>query len=109
MSGYPQATIGPAFEAAFSNTHWSSQQPEGRGRIVTFTGFLPANMHPDCGAAKAGSSVPPCVQDAKVTFEWTFAPDGRVFHLSLVDPDAWPPAHRSTREMMLYIFGSHQG
>jgi hypothetical protein len=109
MSGYPQATIGPAFEAAFSNTNWSSRQPKGQARIVTFTGFLPANMQPDCGAARAASSVAPCVQNAKVTFEWTFTPDGRLFHLSLVDPEAWPEAHRSTRDMMLYIFGSHQG
>jgi hypothetical protein len=105
MSGYPQATIGPAFEAAFSKTHWSSQQSKAGARIVTFTGFLPANMRPDCGAMKAGSSVPPCVQNAGVTFEWTFAPDGHVFHLSMVDPEAWPATHRSTREMMLYIFG----
>jgi len=105
MSGYPQATIGQAFEAAFSNTHWSSQQPKGGARIVTFTGLLPANMRPDCGAAKAGSTTPPCSPDAKVTFEWTFAPDGHLFHLSHVDPEAWPEAYRSTREMMLYIFG----
>jgi hypothetical protein len=105
MSGYPQAAIGPAFEAAFSNTHWSSQQPREGARIVTFTGFLPANMRPDCGAARAGSPASPCAQDAKVTFEWTFASDGRLFHLSHVDPEPWPETHRSTREMMLYIFG----
>ena len=105
MSGYPQATIGQAFEAAFSNTHWSSQQPREGARIVTFTGFLPANMRPDCGAARAGSPASPCAQDAKVTFEWTFASDGRLFHLSHVDPEPWPETHRSTREMMLYIFG----
>ena len=109
MSGYPEATIGPAFEAAFSDTHWSSQQPTGEARIVTFTGLLPPNMRPDCGAAKTVSPASPCVQDAKVIFEWTFAPDGRLFHLSRIDPEAWPEAHRSTREMMLYIFGSHQG
>jgi hypothetical protein len=105
MSGYPQATIGQAFEAAFSNAHWNSQQPEGGARIVTFTGFLPPKMRPDCGAVSAGSLASPCVQDAKVTFEWTFASDGRLFHLSRVDPEPWPETHRSTREMMLYIFG----
>jgi len=104
MSGYPQATIGQAFEAAFSDAHWSSQ-PKGEGRVVTFTGFLPANMRPTCSAASAGSPASPCVQDAKVTFEWTFASDGRLFHLSNVDPEAWPETHRSTREMLLYIFG----
>jgi hypothetical protein len=103
MSGYPQATIGQAFETAFSGAHWSSQRPESGARIVTFTGFLPANMRPACGAAKAGAS--PCAQDAKVTFEWTFASDGHLFHLSNVDPEPWPETHRSTREMMLYIFG----
>jgi hypothetical protein len=105
MSGYPQATIGQAFEAAFSDAHWSSQQPKGGARMVTFTGFLPANMRRDCGAAKAGPTTPPCAQDAKVTFEWTFASDGHLFHLSHVDPEPWPETHRSTREMMLYIFG----
>lgn len=105
MSGYPQATIGKAFEAAFSDAHWKSQQPNGEARVVTFTGVLPANMRPDCGAAKAGAPASPCVQDAKVIFEWTFASDGQVFHLSHVDPEAWPETHRSTREMMLYIFG----
>jgi hypothetical protein len=105
MSGYPQATIGQAFESAFSDVHWSSQQPKGEVRVVTFTGLLPANMRPNCGAAKTGSDASPCAQDAKVTFEWSFASDGRLFHLSHVDPEAWPETHRSTREMMLYIFG----
>lgn len=105
MSGYPQATIGQAFEAAFSGAHWNSEQPKGAARIVTFTGFLPANMRPDCGAAKAGAPATPCAQDAKVTFEWTFASDGHLFHLSHVDPEPWPETHRSTRKMMLYIFG----
>ena len=67
--------------------------------MVTFTGLLPANMRPNCGVASS------CAQDAKVTFEWTFASDGRLFHLSHVDPEPWPETHRSTREMMLYIFG----
>jgi hypothetical protein len=105
MSGYPQATIGQAFESAFSDVHWSSQQPKGEVRVVTFTGLLPANMRPNCGAAKTGSDASPCAQDAKVTFEWSFASDGRLFHLSHVNPEAWPETHRSTREMMLYIFG----
>jgi hypothetical protein len=105
MSGYSQATIGQAFETAFSGAHWSSQQPKGGLRVVTFTGFLPANMRPDCGAAKGGASASPCAQDAKVTFEWTFPSDGHLFHLSHVDPEPWPETHRSTREMMLFIYG----
>lgn len=105
MSGYPQATIGQAFEAAFSGAHWNSQQPKGGARIVTFTGFLPANMRPDCSAAKAGAPAAACAQDAKVTFEWTFASDGHLFHLSNVDPEPWPETHRSTREMLLFIYG----
>jgi hypothetical protein len=105
MSGYSQATIGHAFEAAFSDVHWSSQQPKSGVRVVIFTGRLPANMRRDCGAAKAGAPASPCVQDAKVTFEWTFASDGHLFHLSHVDPEPWPETHGSTREMMLYIFG----
>ena len=105
MSGYPQATIGQAFEAAFSNSHWSSQQPKSGMRVVTFTGLLPANMRPACGPTKAGSPASPCVQDAKVTFEWTFASDGHLFHLSHIDPEPWPETHRSTREMLLFIYG----
>ena len=105
MSGYPQATIGQAFEAAFSDVHWSSQQPKSGVRVVTFTGLLPANMRPACGAAKAGAPASPCVQDAKVTFEWTFASDGHLFHLSHIDPEPWPETHRSTREMLLFIYG----
>jgi len=105
MSGYPQATIGQAFEAAFRESHWSSQQPKGEARVVTFTGLLPANMRPSCSAAKTGSAASPCVQDAKVTFEWTFASDGHLFHLSHADPEPWPETHRSTREMLLFIYG----
>jgi hypothetical protein len=105
MSGYPQATIGQAFESAFSDAHWSSQQPKSGLRVVTFTGLLPANMRPACGAAKAGATAAPCVQDAKVTFEWTFASDGHLFHLSHIDPEHWPETHRSTREMLLFIYG----
>jgi hypothetical protein len=105
MSGYPQATIGQAFETAFSGAHWSSQQPKGGLRVVTFTGLLPPNMRRECFAAKAGSAVSPCTQDAKVTFEWTFPSDGQLFHLSHVDPEPWPETHRSTREMLLFIYG----
>ena len=105
MSGYPQATIGQAFEAAFRDAHWRSQQPKGGVRVVTFTGLLPANMRPDCRAAIAGKPASPCAQNATVTFEWTFASDGRLFHLSHVDPEAWPETHRSTREMLLFIYG----
>src|SRR6185295_6034562 len=105
MSGYSQATIGQAFETAFSGPHWSSQQPKGGLRVVTFTGFLPANMRPDCGAAKGGAPASPCAQDAKVTFEWTFPSDGPLFHFSHVDPQPWPEARRSTREILLFIYG----
>jgi hypothetical protein len=125
MTGYPQATIGQAFEAAFSGAHWSSQQPQGGLRVVTFTGILPPKMRPNCSAAKpvptkttsiqaaqtragptaVGSAASPCVQDAKVTFEWTFPSDGRLFHLSRIDPEPWPETHRSTREMLLFIYG----
>jgi len=105
MSGYPQANIGQAFEAAFRGAQWHSQQPDGGARVVTFTGFLPANMRPDCGAPQEGPPATPCTHDAKVSFEWTFASDGRLFHLSSVAPEAWPEDRRSTRDMMLYIFG----
>jgi hypothetical protein len=105
MSGYSQATIGKAFEAAFSDVHWSSQQPTDGARVVTFTGLLPANMRRDCGAAKVGAPVSPCAPEAKVTFEWTFAADGHLFHLSHADPEPWPETHRSTREMLLFIYG----
>lgn len=105
MSGYPQATIGQAFEAAFSDAQWRSEQPKDGSRVVTFTGFLPTAMRPDCGAGKARLPASFCAPDSKVTFEWTFASDGRLFHLSHVDPEPWPETRRSTREMMLYIFG----
>jgi hypothetical protein len=105
MSGYSQSTIGQAFDAAFSDAHWSSQQPASGVRVVTFTGILPTKMRRDCGVAKAGAPASPCSQNAKVTFEWTFASDGHLFHLSHVDPEPWPETHRSTREMLLYIFG----
>jgi hypothetical protein len=105
MSGYPQATIGQAFEGAFSDAQWHSEQPKEGIRVVTFTGSLPANMRQGCGAAKAGQTASPCAQDAKVTFEWTFTSDGRLFHLSHVDPESWPEDRRSTREMLLFIYG----
>ena len=105
MSGYPQATIGQAFEAAFQDVHWQSQQPKDGSRVVTFTGLLPANMRQDCSAPKKGLPLSRCAPAAKVTFEWTFAPGGHLFHLSHADPEPWPEEHRSTREMMLYIYG----
>jgi hypothetical protein len=105
MSGYPQATIGQAFEAAFQDVHWQSRQPKDGTRVVTFTGLLPANLRQDCPAAKKGLAASPCAADARVTFEWTFAPGSNLFHLSRIDPEPWPEEHRSTREMMLYIYG----
>lgn len=105
ISGYPQAPIGHAFEAAFSDVHWSSRQPEQGVHVVTFTGLLPANMRPDCGSGKAGAIASPCVSDGKVTFEWTFGPDGRRFHLSHIDPEPWPESRRTTRDMLLFIYG----
>lgn len=104
ITGYPSATIGKAFEAAFRDAHWQSQQRKEGARVVTFTGLLPANARSGCGTAKGGAALP-CTQDAKVTFEWTFTSDGRLFHLSYVDPEPWPEARRSTREMLLYIYG----
>jgi len=105
MSGYSKATIGHAFESAFRDAHWSSRQLKGGTQMVTFTGILPANMRPECGAAKTGTAESPCAQTAKVTFEWTFASDGHLFHLSHADPDPWPESHRTTRDMLLFIYG----
>jgi len=104
ITGYPSASIGKAFEAAFSDAHWQSQQRKQGARVVTFTGLLPAKERTGCGTAKGGAASP-CAPDAKVTFEWTFTSDGQVFHLSYVDPDPWPEERRSTREMLLYIYG----
>ena len=56
MSGYSKATIGQAFESAFKEPHWSSRQLKSGARVVTFTGLLPANMRPNCGAANAPRS-----------------------------------------------------
>ena len=105
MSGYPQATIGHAFEAAFKDAHWSSRQSEQGVHVVTFTGFLPANMRPDCGPAKAGAIASPCASAGKVIFEWTFGSDGGRFHLSHIDPEPWPESRRTTRDMLLFIYG----
>jgi hypothetical protein len=99
ITGYPSATIGKAFETAFSSAHWQSEQRKEGARVVTFTGLLPANARSGC------SAVLPCTQDAKVTFEWTFTSDGQLFHLSYIDPEPWPEDRRSTREMLLFIYG----
>ena len=104
MSGYPTATIGKAFEAAFQDFKWHSRVVSG-ARIVDFTGTLPSNMREDCAASKESRITSSCSPDANVTFQWTFDSDGRLFHLSYVDPEPWPEAHRSTREMLLFIYG----
>jgi len=65
MSGYSKATIGHAFESAFRDAHWSSRQLKGGTQVVTFTGILPANMRPECGAAKTGTAESPGAQTAK--------------------------------------------
>ena len=98
MSGYPAATIGKAFDKAFHDSQWHSTVTSEGVRVVNFTGQLPANLRQDCVAAKG-------CQDAKVTFQWTFPPDSMLFHLSYVDPQPWPPAYRSTRDMLLFIYG----
>ena len=98
MSGYPAATIGKAFEAAFRDFKWESRTADG-AHIVHFTGTLPDKVRQNCFVAKE------CAPDAKVTFQWTFTPDGRFFHLSYIDPEPWPEARRSTREMLLFIYG----
>ena len=99
MSGYPGATIGKAFETRFHDSHWNSAITSEGVRVVNFTGTLPANLRQECVAAK------PCAQGSKVTFQWSFAPDSGLFHLSYVDPEPWPPAYRSTRDMLLFIYG----
>jgi hypothetical protein len=104
MSGYPAATIGKAFEAAFRDSKWQSRTADGV-RIVNFTGILPDRVRQDCVGAKESPRSSPCAQDAKVTFQWTFTSDGRFFHLSYIDPEPWPEARRSTREMLLFIYG----
>ena len=98
MSGYPAATIGKAFESTFRDFKWESRTADGT-RIVHFTGTLPDRVRQDCFTSKE------CAPGAKVTFQWTFTPDGRFFHLSYIDPEPWPEALRSTREMLLFIYG----
>jgi hypothetical protein len=104
MSGYPAATIGKAFEAAFRDSKWQSRTADGV-RIVNFTGTLPERVRQDCAGAKESAGLSPCSQNAQVTFQWTFTSDGRYFHLSYIDPEPWPEARRSTREMLLFIYG----
>jgi hypothetical protein len=99
MSGYPAATIGKAFETKFHDSHWNSAVTSEGVHVVNFTGLLPANLRQDCLGTKG------CPQDSKVTFQWRFAPDSGLFHLSYVDPNPWPPAYRSTRDMLLFIYG----
>ena len=105
MSGYPAATIGAAFESAFRDAQWQSKVTSEGVRVVNFTGRLPAKLREDCVAPKKPTAPPVCSQDSKVTFQWTFAPNSGLFHLSYVDPDPWPPAYRSTRDMLLFIYG----
>ncbi len=105
MSGYPATTIGKAFETAFHDFQWHSTVTSEGVRVVNFTGLLPANLRQDCLAAKKPAAAPGCPQDAKVTFQWSFAPDSGLFHLSYVDPEPWPAAYRSTRDMLLFIYG----
>ncbi|MDP9114197.1 MAG: hypothetical protein M3O20_11010 [Acidobacteriota bacterium] len=99
MSGYPAATIGKAFETKFREGQWHSSVTSEGVRIVNFTAPLPATLRQSCLGAKD------CPQDSKVTFRWTFAADSSLFHLSYVDPEPWPPAYRSTRDMLLFIYG----
>ena len=99
MSGYPAATIGKAFDKAFHDSQWHKTVTSEGVTVVNFTGLLPANLRQDCLGAKT------CPQDSKVTFQWSFAPDTGLFHLSYVDPEPWPPAYRSTRNMLLFIYG----
>ena len=100
MSGYPAATIGKAFETAFRDVQWHSTVTSEGVRVVNFTGLLPANLRQDCAASKT-----PCPQTAKVTFQWSFVPNSALFHLSYIDPEPWPAAYRSTRDMLLFIYG----
>ena len=105
MSGYPAATIGKAFETAFRDFQWHSTVNSEGVRVVNFTGLLPANLRQDCVAAKEPTAAPACPQTAKVTFRWSFVPNSAQFHLSYIDPDPWPAAYRSTRDMLLFIYG----
>jgi len=105
MSGYPAATIGKAFETAFRDFQWHSTVTKEGVRVVNFTGQLPAKLRQDCLTSTKPAGAPPCPQAAKVTFQWTFPPNSMLFHLSYVDPDPWPAAYRSTRDMLLFIYG----
>jgi hypothetical protein len=105
MSGYPAATIGKAFDKTFHDSQWHSAVTSEGLRVVNFTGQLPANLRQDCLSAQKPAAAPPCPQTAKVTFQWTFPPNSMLFHLSYVDPEPWPPAYRSTRDMLLFIYG----
>lgn len=96
MSGYSTSTIGKAFDTAFRDPQWQSSQNSEGVQVVKFTGTFPASVNRDCVA---------CAQGAKVTFQWTFPTDGQLFHLSYVDPEPWPAALRSTRDMLLFIYG----
>lgn len=96
MSGYSTATIGKAFDTAFHDPQWQSSQNSEGIQVVKFTGTFPAGGNRDCVS---------CAQGAKVTFQWTFPRDGQLFHLSYVDPEPWPAALRSTRDMLLFIYG----
>jgi len=105
ITGYPDSTIGKAFEAAFSSFEWRSTETANGAQVVNFTGLLPANMRSGCPTEEKGAPVRPCRQDGKVTFEWTFTSGSRLFHLSYTDPEPWPAAYQSTREMLLFIYG----
>ncbi len=105
MSGYPAATIGKAFDKAFRDSQWHSTVTSEGVRVVNFTGQLPANLRQECLSAQKPAAASPCPQAAKVTFQWTFPPNSMLFHLSYVDPEPWPPAYRSTRDMLLFIYG----
>lgn len=96
MSGYSAATIGKAFDMAFRDPQWHSSRNSQGVQVVNFTGTFPAGENRDCVG---------CAQGAKVTFQWTFPTDGKLFHLSYVDPEPWPAALRSTRDMLLFIYG----
>jgi len=105
MSGYPAATIGKAFETAFHDVQWHSAVTKEGLRVVNFTGQLPTKLRQDCLASTKPAAASPCPQAAKVTFQWTFPPNSMFFHLSYVDPEPWPAAYRSTRDMLLFIYG----
>jgi len=102
MSGYPTSTIGKAFDATFGDPKWQTTKTSEGIQVVNFTGQLPAKVHQECLAASEAGA---CSEDTKVTFRWTFSHDDQLFHLSYIDPEPWPAEYRSTREILLYIFG----